>query len=233
MFRLNMVRQAFCARPNISNAIYNTILRRAVHVSSTLHSRYPRSSYSHRNSCSCKEGNIKSTIPSEKPRSDGKTIIMSKRSQSKENNAFSNHTTMNLGTETMNQSTTAHVDFEIISTECFATESKRNRSDTFPDIERNVEEGFADRSKTMDEDFADILRTMEDGFTRLEKNQNRILNVSLLPTLCTNFNMDKATFAVVVLITILPTLEVWYESVLLNSDLEKRDLILKDGKVLK
>ncbi|OBT99690.1 hypothetical protein VE01_02129 [Pseudogymnoascus verrucosus] len=130
---------------------------------------------------------------------------MSKRSQSKENNAFSNHTTMNLGTETMNQSTSAHVDFEISSTECFATESKRNRSDTFPDIERSVEEGFAD-----------ILRTMEDGFTRLEKNQNRILN---------------ATFAVMVLITIFPTLEVWYESVLLNSDLEKRDLILKDGKV--
>lgn len=127
---------------------------------------------------------------------------------------------MNLGTETMNQSTSAHVDFEISSTECFATESKRNRSDTFPDIERSVEEGFAD-----------ILRTMEDGFTRLEKNQNRILNVSLLPTLCTNFNMDKATFAVMVLITIFPTLEVWYESVLLNSDLEKRDLILKDGKV--
>jgi hypothetical protein len=127
---------------------------------------------------------------------------------------------MHLGTETMNQSTSAHVDFEISSTECFATESKRNRSDTFPDIERSVEEGFAD-----------ILRTMEDGFTRLEKNQNRILNVSLLPTLCTDFNMDKATFAVMVLITIFPTLEVWYESVLLNSDLEKRDLILKDGKV--
>jgi hypothetical protein len=45
--------------------------------------------------------------------------------------------------------------------------------------------------------------------------------------------MNKATFAVMVLIAIFPALEVWYESVQRNSELKKRDLILKDGKVQK
>lgn len=175
-----------------------------INISTALHSRYHRSSCSYRDSCSCKAGNIKSTIPSTKPRSDGKTIIMSKWSQSKEENIVSNHTAKDLGTEIKDQSTTAHVDFEIISAECFASEFKRNRYEPFPDMERSVEESFADLLRTMDEGFADlsrtivksfaelsrttdegfadILRTLENGFARLEKQQqkqNRILDVSL------------------------------------------------------
>ncbi|KFY00928.1 hypothetical protein O988_03019 [Pseudogymnoascus sp. VKM F-3808] len=135
MLRPNLLRQALCTRHPISEAISNTGLRRAMHITTTLHPRYSRSSHTRRKST------VDRATIFTNPRSHGKSIIISKWSQSTESNNVPDNVPTNSGTGIMSPSTTANVGFEIISANDFARLSKRYRCDLSMES-REIREGF-------------------------------------------------------------------------------------------
>ncbi|OBT76809.1 hypothetical protein VF21_04525 [Pseudogymnoascus sp. 05NY08] len=243
MFRLNMLHQPLWTRPCMSETILNSGLRRAVHVSASLQSRYPRSSSSSR---SRRKSTIESATIFTKPGSHGKSIIMSKWSQSKDsNNAFTN-TATNPGMEIVSLNTSAHVGFQIISAESFAREFKRRRHGssincrkTLHETVREIRETIEEIRRSHDEFMAskeELKRSLQDFIATLEESRRtreKALNecfAEIERHLEEHFNqLDQLDRLYRLLIAIAVAISLVH----LYSELEERGHTIKDGKVQK
>lgn len=119
-------------------------LSKIINISIALHPRYSRSSHSRRKST------VERATIFTKPRSHGKSIIISKWSQSTESNKVPNNVPGNSGTGIMSPSTAANVGFEIISANDFARVSKRYRCDLSMEF-REIREGLGEINELLKE----------------------------------------------------------------------------------
>ncbi|KFX98297.1 hypothetical protein V490_02367 [Pseudogymnoascus sp. VKM F-3557] len=227
MFRLNTFRQTLFTRPRISEAISNTGLHRAMHISAPLHPRYSSSSHSRRKST------VDRATIFTNPRSHGKSIIMSKWSQCKESNDAATNMTTSPATGIMSLSTTAHVSFEIVSARRFAREFRRGRngvSMAFQELQEDLEEmrrseneHRAEMQRIDEELFAEIQRIQEEFLAGIGKEFDRLdrhlILITIVAILLAYGNL------------IFDLLHEWYKSSWLKSELENRGLVLQDYKV--
>ncbi|KFY95517.1 hypothetical protein V500_02744 [Pseudogymnoascus sp. VKM F-4518 (FW-2643)] len=243
MFRLNMPRQALCTRPRISEAIFNSGLRRKVHVSATLRPRFsrpPRPSRPSRPSCFCRSGRkstVESAIIFTKPPSHGKSIIIAKWSQSKDSNDGSTNTTTNSGTEITSLKTTAYVDFKIISEERFSREFTRDRygssmdcGGTLQELTDEIRETIKEIRKGQKELRAEMRRSNDELMASIEEFRR-----TTMEALDESFaeiekqqqeHFDRLDRLLIVMIAVMALVRIY-------SELERRGYIIEEGQVQK